>query len=156
MTMADKIVVKEGGHIRQGGAPLEAYDRPTTTFVAGFIGSPAMNMLDATVRHENGGLIAEVAGTKLQLVGAGLDDGQEVILRVRPEHLLPDSEGLPGQVAVVEPTGAEMHIIARIGLIDVTAVLRERREVRPGQQIHLAAAPHAFHVFDQKSGARIG
>lgn len=153
--MADKIVVMQGGHIEQIGSPLEVYDRPANLFVAGFIGSPAMNVLDAVVRHDGGEVVAEVAGTRLPLSVPGLGDGQEIALGLRPEHLQPAEDGLPGQIAVVEPTGAETYLVVRIGAREVTAVLRERREVRPGQEIRLRAEPDAIHVFDKGTGRRL-
>jgi multiple sugar transport system ATP-binding protein len=154
MTMADKIVVMQGGHIEQVGSPLEVYDRPVNTFVAGFIGSPSMNMLDAVVRHDGGAVFAEVAGTRLPLEQP-LEDGREVTVGLRPEHLQPADEGLPGQIAVVEPTGAETYLIVRVGTKEVTAVLRDRRAMRPGQEIRLRAEPGMVHVFDKATGQRL-
>ncbi len=154
MTMADKIVVMQGGHIEQVGSPLEVYDRPANTFVAGFIGSPAMNMLDAVVRHDGGAVFAEVSGTRLAL-DAGLEDGRPVTLGLRPEHLQPADDGLPGQIAVVEPTGAETYLVVRVGTREVTAVLRDRRAMRPGQDIRLRAEPGMVHVFDTATGRRL-
>ncbi|MFN3146448.1 MAG: ABC transporter ATP-binding protein [Paracoccaceae bacterium] len=156
MTMADKIVVMQGGRIEQMGSPLEVYDKPANLFVAGFIGSPSMNMLDAVVRHADGAVVAEVAGAQVPLDQPGLSDGQEIVLGVRPEHMVPGDTGIPGQIAVVEPTGAETYLFVRVGAKEVTAVLRERRDARPGQEIRLQVAPGAPHVFDRKTGARIG
>jgi multiple sugar transport system ATP-binding protein len=154
MTMADKIVVMQGGNIEQIGSPLEVYDRPLNTFVAGFIGSPAMNMLEAVVRHDGGAVYAEVAGTRLAL-DAGLEDGRAVTIGLRPEHLQPADDGLPGQIAVVEPTGAETYLVVRVGAREVTAVLRDRRAMRPGQDIRLRAEPGMVHVFDTATGRRL-
>ena len=156
MTMADKIVVMQGGRIEQMGTPLEVYDKPANLFVAGFIGSPAMNMLDAVVRHIDGAVVAEVAGAHVPLDQPGLADGQEIVLGVRPEHLVPGETGLSGQIVVVEPTGAETYLFVRLGAKEVTAVLRERRDVRPGQDIRLGVVQGASHVFDRKTGMRIG
>ena len=155
MTMADKIVVMQGGRIEQMGSPLEVYDRPANRFVASFIGSPSMNMLEAVARHENGGIVAETSGAKVPLAGAALEDGQEIVLGVRPEHLMPGDAGIPGKIAVVEPTGAETYLILRVGTGEMTAALRERRDARPGQDIRLEVMPGAAHVFDKASGARI-
>ena len=155
MTMADKIVVMQGGRIEQMGSPLAVYDRPVNTFVASFIGSPSMNMLDAVARHQDGGVAAEVAGARIPIGEAKLGDGQPFVLGVRPEHLLPAPEGLQGNITVVEPTGAETHLIVRVGTKEVTSVLRDRLEVRPGQTIQLAIMPGTPHVFDPDTGARI-
>jgi multiple sugar transport system ATP-binding protein len=154
MTMADKIVVMQGGHIEQIGSPLDVYDRPVSTFVAGFIGSPSMNLMDAVVRHEGGQVFAEAAGARLPLDQA-VEAGREVTVGLRPEHLQPGDEGMPGQIAVVEPTGAETYLIVRVGTKEMTAVLRERKKMRPGEAIRLRAEPGMVHVFDKATGRRL-
>ena len=156
MTMADKIVVMQKGHIEQMGSPLEVYDRPANLFVAGFIGSPSMNFLDGVVRHRDGAVVAEIADTNVPLAQGGLADGQAIVVGVRPEHLLPGDTGLSGQIAVVEPTGAETHLFVRVGPKEMTAILRERRNLLPGQDIRLQVQPGTAHVFDPASGIRIG
>ena len=151
MTMADRIVVMREGRIAQIGAPLELYDTPANTFVAGFIGSPAMNLLPGTVR---GGMV-DVEGATLP-APAGLAEGRKVIFGIRPEHLdLVDAGAISAKVVVVEPTGSETHVILRFGTRDVTAVFRERHAFRPGQEVHLAPQPGLVHIFDGDSGARI-
>ncbi|MDE2791058.1 MAG: sn-glycerol-3-phosphate ABC transporter ATP-binding protein UgpC [Paracoccaceae bacterium] len=156
MTMADRIVVMQDGSIEQIGTPLEVYDRPDNTFVAGFIGSPAMNMLDAVIHRRDGQCWADVDGVRLRVGGSDRPgDGREVTIGIRPEHLYPDSAGLAGQIAVVEPTGAETHVVVRVLGQDMTAVLRERLDVRPGQDIHLSADPSAIHLFDRSDGRRL-
>ena len=153
MTMADKIVVMQGGHIEQIGSPLDLYDRPVNTFVAGFIGSPSMNMLDAVIRHKGGAVVAEVAGAEFAVEGgAGRADGRAVTLGIRPENLAPADTGLEGRVAVVEPTGAETHLAVRAGGQDLTSVLRERGEYRAGDAIRLAPTSGAVHLFDKDTG----
>ena len=156
MTMADKIVVMQKGHIEQMGSPLEVYDRPANLFVAGFIGSPSMNFLDGVVRHRDGAVVAEIADTNVPLAQGGLADGQAIVVGVRLEHLLPGDTGLSGQIAVVEPTGAETHLFVRVGPKEMTAILRERRDLLPGQDIRLQVQPGTAHVFDPASGMRIG
>ncbi|MEO0989886.1 MAG: sn-glycerol-3-phosphate ABC transporter ATP-binding protein UgpC [Pseudomonadota bacterium] len=157
MTMADKIVVMRGGNIEQVGAPLDVYDKPANTFVAGFIGSPSMNLVEGRVRKEAGKAMAEVAGLGILIPnGEALEEGQAVTLGVRPEHFLPSDYGLPGEVAVVEPTGAETHLIIRIGEGEFTSVVRERGAFAPGQKVQLMPAPGSVHVFDRDTGQRIG
>ena len=152
MTMADKIVIMQGGRIEQMGSPLEVYDRPANTFVAGFIGSPAMNLLDGVVR--DGGV--EVEGGRLPLPDvAGLDEGREITVGIRPEHLGIAASGLSATVAVIEPTGSETHVVARIGQRDVTVVQRDRVALTRGQTLHLSASPEMIHLFDRKTGLRI-
>ncbi len=156
MTMADKIVVMQGGHVEQVGAPLDVYDRPANTFVAGFIGSPSMNMLDAVLRRAGEGALAEIGDIRLPLGhAAGVEDGRDIVVGIRPEHLLPSGTGISGQVSVVEPTGAETHVVVRAQGHEVVAVLRERHEFRPGQPISLAAQEGMIHIFDRATRARI-
>ena len=157
MTMADKIVVMQAGHIEQIGAPLDLYDHPANTFVAGFIGSPSMNFLDADIRMEGGSAFARVDGTEMNLAFAdGLSDGQKVRIGIRPENTLISGEGLKGEITVVEPTGAEIHLVVRSGGRDFVAVVRDRQDFVPGQELRLSAVPEAIHVFDGDGGARIG
>ena len=157
MTMADKIVVMRDGVVEQTGAPLDLYDRPANTFVAGFIGSPAMNMLAGVVRGGGAGAtIALAAGTSVAAPVA-VSDGREVLYGIRPEHLsLADpSAGLPGEVVVVEPTGADTQVVCRVGTQDVIAVLRDRVACRPGDRVGLKPDASRAHLFDAGSGARL-
>jgi multiple sugar transport system ATP-binding protein len=152
MTMADRIVVMQGGRIEQVGAPLELYDRPANTFVAGFIGSPAMNMLPGVAR---GGAV-EVAGAHLPVPpGVVLAEGREVIWGIRPEHLGTGDTGLAGTVAVVEPTGSETHVVLRVDGTDVVAMFRDRVGFRPGDRLVLAPEAGKVHLFDKGSGVRL-
>src|ERR1700726_4906430 len=116
MTMADKIVVMHDGLVEQIGAPLELYDRPDNLFVAGFIGSPAMNFVKGTVRA-NGKLQFESdGGVPLPLAGAPTaSDGRRVVYGVRPEHFVIANDGAEAQVQVIEPTGSELQVVAKLG-----------------------------------------
>ena len=156
MTMADRIVVLRDGRIEQVGTPLELYDRPRNAFVAGFIGAPAMNLLAA--RAHEGGRVLTDDGLQLPLpAGLRLAPGHAVWLGVRPEHLQVTSadQGLRAEVQVLEPTGAETQIAARLGGQNVIAVSRERLDLRPGSALGLRPLAHQLHVFDQASGARL-
>jgi multiple sugar transport system ATP-binding protein len=156
MTMADKIVIMQSGHIEQIGAPLEVYDRPANTFVAEFIGSPSMNLMDAVVRRPDGGLVAEVGGVSVPLNACpDLQDGQAVRIGIRPEHLEPAETGFAGKIAVIEPTGSETHIVVRSEDREVVAVLRKRGNYRPDDTLQLSAAPEHIHLFDGENGKRI-
>jgi multiple sugar transport system ATP-binding protein len=158
MTMADRIVVMRDGHIAQVGAPLDLYDRPANIFVAGFIGSPAMNLLPGVVHKTGGAAMVEVEGASLPLPDRpGLNGGRKVVFGIRPEHLLlTETGGIPAHVVVVEPTGSETHVVLRIGERDLTAVFRERHAFVPGQGVHLTPQTDLIHVFDAESGDRIG
>jgi multiple sugar transport system ATP-binding protein len=157
MTMADKIVVMKDGVVEQTGSPLNLYDHPVNTFVAGFIGSPAMNFLKGTVRRANGAPeVALEAGASVPLpsdISAG--DGQPVLFGARPEHLSVGATGLPAQVIVVEPTGADTQLYCKVGGHDVTVVLRDRTPCRPGDHIHLVPDLSHAHFFDPSSGRRL-
>jgi multiple sugar transport system ATP-binding protein len=161
MTMADRIVVMRDGHIAQIGAPLELYDRPANVFVAGFIGSPAMNLLPGVVRKGAGGVpngvIVDVDGAALPAPDRpGLNDGRKVVFGIRPEHLsLTESGGFPAQVVVIEPTGSETHVVLRLGGREITAVFRERHAFTPGQEVRLLPQPDLIHIFDADSGERL-
>ena len=154
MTMADKIVVMQAGHIEQVGAPLDVYDRPENAFVAGFIGSPAMNLLDATV--DASGATATLQGATIALPQvAGLEAGRRLRIGIRPEHLVLTDGGMTATVAVIEPTGSETHIVLRAGGQDVTMLLRERQSFKVGEELTLSAAPEHLHLFDAETGKRI-
>ena len=152
MTMADKIVVMQGGRIEQVGAPLELYDRPANTFVASFIGSPSMNMIEGTVRDG----AVQAGGASLPLPpGMKVAEGREVVYGIRPENLGSAAAGIQGTVAVVEPTGSETHVVVRIEGRELVAVFRDRVSHRPGDSITLAPTDAAgVHLFDKSSGAR--
>jgi multiple sugar transport system ATP-binding protein len=152
MTMADKIVVMQGGRIEQVGAPLELYDRPANIFVASFIGSPSMNLIDGVVKD---GMV-DVDGARLALPpGSTATEGQKVVYGVRPETFTAGNDGLAGTIAVVEPTGSETHVVVRIAGREVTAVFRERVSFRPGETITLAPDATQSHIFDKASGQRL-
>jgi multiple sugar transport system ATP-binding protein len=151
MTMADKIVVMNAGKVEQIGSPLDLYDNPANLFVAGFIGSPAMNFLPGKV---SGGGIAVGGGIDLpNNAKIGLDQGRDVLVGVRPEHLAVDSSGVLAEVVVVEPTGADTQIFCKLAGADVTAVVRERHTFRPGAAVRLK--PQLTYLFDPSSGARL-
>ncbi|HEX6142974.1 MAG TPA: sn-glycerol-3-phosphate ABC transporter ATP-binding protein UgpC [Geminicoccaceae bacterium] len=158
MTMADRIVVMHDGIVEQVGDPLSLYDHPENLFVAGFIGSPAMNFIDATIRRNGSASAVAADGTVLPLPpNAGGRDGQEIVYGMRPEHLtLVEGEGsLPGEVQVVEPTGAEILVFAEVAGQDIQVVFRERHNFHPGDKIHLTPDLAKVHLFDKASGARL-
>ena len=158
MTMGDRIVVMKDGRIEQIGSPLELYDHPANIFVAGFIGSPAMNFLPATLRRDGAAARLVLAdGTQLAApTNAGGVDGQSVVLGTRPEHLhLAAEGGIPARVIVLEPTGADTLVACRHGTTDIAAVFRERHEFAPGSTIHLVPDPQRAHLFDAGSGDRL-
>jgi multiple sugar transport system ATP-binding protein len=156
MTMADRIVVMHDGIVEQMGSPLDLYDRPDNQFVAGFIGSPAMNFLDGHLKANGRSFVELENGSKLPLVTAPTaSEGRPVVYGVRPEHLELASDGIEAEVVVVEPTGSETQIVARIGEQDIIALFRDRHEVNPGDKIHLRPRAKSAHLFDKDTGRRI-
>lgn len=153
MTMADVIVVMHDGVVKQAGSPLELYDRPENLFVAGFIGSPAMNFLDATVQ---GPKLVFADGQSLDVPeGATLCEGQAMRVGIRPEDLSVADTGLQTTISIVEPTGAEIHVGARIGALPMTIVLRDRHDLQPEQALTVAPTPGRLHLFDPITEARL-
>ncbi len=155
MTMADKIVVMNGGRIEQTGTPLDLYDHPANQFVAGFIGSPAMNFLPGTV--EPGGFRAEGGSLWPLPASAARAHGRPAVYGVRPEHLQlsPGADGVPLTVQVVEPTGSETQVHGRLGDTPVMGAFRERVAARPGEPITVTADPALVHLFDSATGTRL-
>ncbi len=157
MTMADRIVVMRDGHIAQIGAPLELYDRPANVFVAGFIGSPAMNLIEGEIVEGPNG--PEVQAGEMRLPAPalhGIAPGRRIVYGIRPEHLgIVAASGLAATVSVVEPTGSETHLVLRGGGRELTVVSRERLAVRPGETVHLTPDTSMVHLFDADSGNRI-
>jgi multiple sugar transport system ATP-binding protein len=161
MTMADRIVVMRDGVVEQIGEPLELYDRPRNLFVAQFIGSPAMNVINGKLRQAGADTVVEtqdgIRWPVLRELGAG--DGLDVSYGVRPEHLevveCGSTGSVPGEVVVVEPTGAETELLVRSGTSDISVISRGRANIGPGDQIALRVMPGSVHLFDRKSGSRI-
>jgi multiple sugar transport system ATP-binding protein len=158
MTMADRIVVMHDGVVEQVGDPLDLYDQPSNLFVAGFIGSPAMNFIDATIRRNGSASAVAADGTQLPLPPtAGGRDGQSIVYGIRPEHLdLTDGAGgLPAEVVVVEPTGAEILVFTHLAGQEVAVVFKERHRFHPGDKITLTPHAGTIHLFDKTTGERI-
>ena len=155
--MADQSVVMQDGIVEQMGAPLELYDRPDNKFVAGFIGSPAMNFLEGTLKVNGGEPWVETAsGARLPVASAPASaNGKMVTYGIRPEHLEFADDGIEAEIVVVEPTGSETQIVARIGTQDIIAIFRDRRHVEPGDKIHLRPRAASAHLFDKDTGKRI-
>ena len=156
MTMADKIVVMHDGRVEQIGAPLDLYDRPDNLFVAGFLGSPAMNMLKGHIRLNGSASFEGAAGGSFALQSApSSSDGRPAVAGVRPEHLTLADDGVEAVVQVVEPTGSETQVVAKLGGDDVIAVFRERHLFKPGDKIRLKPDPKLVHLFDEATGKRL-
>lgn len=164
MTMGDQIVVMRDGRVEQTGAPLELYDRPANQFVAGFIGSPAMNFLPGLITRCDGHAAVMLrSGARVKLpADAGGDEGQAVVFGVRPEHLMlapatePAQEGdIVVDVVTLEPTGADTFVACRHHGTEMSVVFRERHQFVPGSHIALRPETTQCHVFDAQSGQRL-
>jgi multiple sugar transport system ATP-binding protein len=156
MTMADRIVVMHDGVVEQIGSPLELYDRPENIFVAGFIGSPAMNLLKGTIRLNGKPSFLTEGGVALPLAGApGGADGRPAIYGIRPEHFSLGGQVVKAEVSVIEPTGSETQVFAKLGSQKIVGVFRERVAVRPGELLPVAPDPAAVHLFDVATGQRL-
>ncbi|WP_337268327.1 ABC transporter ATP-binding protein [Oryzifoliimicrobium ureilyticus] len=153
MTMADRIVVLRAGRLEQAGAPLDLYDRPANAFVAGFIGSPAMNLLTGEARAGRVRI-----GKSLEVATAPHISGP-VLWGIRPEHLDLVSEVSPGvmsmRVTAVESTGHATFVIGDANGLQVTALFTDRPHIVRGQTICLRAKADKTHLFSATTGARI-
>ncbi len=157
MTMADRIVVMNGGNIEQVGAPIALYDRPINTFVAGFIGSPAMSFLKGCYRQNDTGAAIELSnGSLLKVPPVEAAYDQPVTIGIRPEtYRLADDGPIKLVVDVVEPTGAETHIYGQVAGQPVRCVFYQRLMPKSGETLSLAVAPENVHVFDKQTGTRL-
>jgi multiple sugar transport system ATP-binding protein len=158
MTMADRIVVMNEGKIEQIGAPLELYDNPGSVFVAAFIGSPSMNLLNGKVETSSGNPIFRL-GDEASLPmpnGQGSSLDKATVYGIRPEylHLTEPGNGFAGKVIVVEPLGSETQVMVSVANQTVVAVFRERVRVQPDETIWLAPEVDRVCLFDE-SGHRV-
>ena len=155
MTMADKIVVMNEGLVEQTGAPLELYDKPVNIFVAGFIGSPSMNLLNASINSNsiNLGSAGSIPITRKTTSENNLD----ITLGIRPSHMdiSKNGEGLKFQIDVIEPTGADSSVYGRINDTECCVQTSERLNLKPGEIIHILPNEDNLHFFDNQSNERI-
>jgi ABC-type sugar transport system ATPase subunit len=160
MTLADQIVVLDKGVISQMGSPLDLYNKPANRFVAGFIGSPAMNFLAARARRGTGGAlhISFAQGPGLDLsprITPGFDGEQPVEIGIRPEYVTitdPEAGDLPGKVSVVEHLGNTSYVYVDTAMGPVIVEAAQDVQLNPGTTVGLRLDPNMAHVFDQ-SGA---
>jgi sn-glycerol 3-phosphate transport system ATP-binding protein len=156
MTLAHRMIVMNAGRAEQIGTPMEVYENPATVFVAGFIGSPAMNFLPG--KAEGGGRIALDGGGAIA-TGVKAGDGRKITVGVRPEHLTPcapSAANLVGSVEMIEALGADTLIHVAVAGGSIIARLPHGAPATVGEPIALAAVPARVYVFDAETGARIG
>ena len=161
MTMGDRIVVLKDGLIQQIGTPLGLYNKPINRFVAGFIGSPPMNIMRSTIRQQNGKLVADEGDFAVELAGKHTEVmrpyiGKDVLFGVRPEDLLVADKAAGGQlittkVEVVEPLGAEILLFVSTKQHQITVRIAPHFEFRVGDSATFKPAMEKVHFFDQET-----
>ena len=158
MTLADRIVVLDGGVVQQIGTPLDVYDRPANRFVAGFFGSPAMNILKARIAQGESGLTARGAGFELELPRR-LARNPDVLVGIRPEAIAldahPDATPLDAAVELREVVGSEAVLHLRSAAGELTVRAEARRAPREGENVTLWLDPGKVHWFDAESEQRL-
>ncbi len=160
MTLADRIVAMNGGVVQQVGSPLDLYDRPANLFVAGFIGSPAMNMFEGIYRADGAGPAIEVAGAaRIPLQQPyQVADGTAVIVGIRPEHMPVGAAGEPGipcTIELVEPTGLGtiLHVQPFGATLKAFTLTRDATAI--GDAVTIRFPAERVHLFDAQGGQRL-
>jgi multiple sugar transport system ATP-binding protein len=165
MTLGDRVVVMKDGWVQQVGEPLELYNKPANRFVAGFIGSPAMNFADVVLTETGGRIAAEAQGLKIVLpddlaarARAKMNgSGTKATLGIRPEdiHLAGTADSsdhcFDANVEVVEQLGSEILLDTRVGPAVMVASVEPTVRVRPHDQLRLALKPERLHLFDPQN-----
>ena len=155
MTLADRVVIMNQGRIEQMGTAMEVYSCPENTFVASFIGSPAMNIFETSIGSVDGAPAFELGGAQLPLP-PGIQPSEPVLVGLRPEHIAIDPSGkAKAEVLYVEPMGAQTQVAARAGTQDLVIVCPGTTIVKTGETLGLTIAPDNIHVFSKATGKRL-
>jgi len=168
MTMASRIFIMNDGRLQQSGSPLDVYKQPTNRFVAGFIGSPAMNFLEATLSKEGRDYFIDVDGFKVKTTKeshAGIKDyiGKKILFGVRPEDLyntkyaskdIPD-QPIKAKVEVIEPLGAEIFIYLSIGKHSLVGKMDSRTQIKVEETMEVVIDMEKTHIFDPETMLKI-
>jgi multiple sugar transport system ATP-binding protein len=156
MTMSTRIAVMRGGALQQFATPAEIYHSPANVFVAAFIGTPSMTLIDGEFSRANGECWLAAGRAKIpaprplaELAGAS------VTLGVRPEDVTLGAGPLEARVKVVEPAGHETIVLLDIGLATLTARIGDEMRIAPGETVRLSLRAQKLHLFDRATGARI-
>jgi multiple sugar transport system ATP-binding protein len=155
MSLADRIVVMRSGAIQQIGAPDEIYRKPRNVFVASFLGSPQINLIEGVLKDDASGSRFSRGDMSIALNRLGLAGhaGREVILGVRPEDLRVSPAGdLHAVVELVSPLGSEQYVNIRIAGIEMMLRLENHQKVAPGDALQLSVDQRLLHLFDRKTG----
>ena len=157
MTMADTIVLMQGGRIEQIGTPDEVYDRPANRYVADFIGSPGMNFLEGVVEAANGAPVCRAGEAIIPLPkSTGARQGQNVVCGLRPGEVRLDPNGpIVGRAIIAEPTGPEVQLYAEVAGQRFVALVPKGNAFEEGDPLRFSIEPERVHLFDAKSEARV-
>lgn len=164
MTMADRIVVMNAGRIEQVGTPIELFDTPANLFVAGFLGAPTMNFSGGAVVRDDAGelrIALQVSPRTLPLPDIGsLDEGAEIVLGMRPQHIEIVGEDvqdgvIDAEVRAIEQTGCETNLIVAFGEVEWTIQSHHRVLAATGDAIRLRLDPARVHLFDKQTEKRL-
>lgn len=161
MTLGSRICIMKDARIQQFGTPRDLYQNPANLFVAGFIGSPAMNFIPVSARCDGAelGFALKAVGQQSFALTTPVRTMQDVdlLLGIRPEEitLAPAGGGLGCEILMVEPTGPDTLLTVMINGAKVQARVPPHADYRPGEQVHLALSPERMMLFDPKSGARV-
>ncbi len=158
MTLADRLIVMNGGVAEQVGTPIELYEKPATRFVAGFIGSPSMNFIDGTVSDDRSHVMLN-DGTRLDL-DHDVAANRPVVVGIRPEHLslnTPSNSKITARVRIIEALGAETLVYLNFGDKNeaITIRMQGTHQFETGSELVLYSNPQQIHLFDRESGHRI-
>ena len=162
MTLGDRVVVMKDGWVQQVGEPLELYNQPANKFVAGFIGSPAMNFATVTMTDGNGRVTAKNAGFEIEVPGSEAERlrphvGQQLTMGIRPENLHVASDADPvgltfnSKIEVIEQLGSEILLDVRVGDGTMVAAVDPTTRAKVEDTLRLAINPQRLHFFDAKT-----
>lgn len=156
MTLADRIVVLNAGRIAQLGTPLDVYNNPVDTFVAGFIGSPEINLIDAATQGPDSTDVVLPDGTLLPLAAPlDLPADTPITYGIRPQHIVLVDDGLPAKISLVEPTGEDQHLVIHLGGRDMSMAVHQHAIFSPGDVVHVRPDPALALLFDAQTGRRL-
>jgi multiple sugar transport system ATP-binding protein len=156
MTMADKVVVLNGGQVAQMGKPQDLYRDPGSEFVASFIGSPEINLIPALSAGANAEFVRIGQGIEVPIkTPINMPEGTAVTYGIRPQHMLPVKDGMAAKVVLVEPTGEDLEVTVDLAGQDRVIVIRGTPDLRAGDTVHLLPDVNKVLLFDSVSGNRI-
>lgn len=155
MTLGDRIVIMRDGFIQQAGSPLDLYDRPANAFVATFIGSPEMNLIDGGLMRDGGALVMRSGGLSVNLPAQSFSEAErDVTLGIRPEHIerAETSTAFELVVGLVEQIGAQTYVLGKIDGNKIRAVFARDDALRAGDRIFVNLSQEKLHLFSRESG----